>query len=370
MEILIHSVRIDAEPPQHSTARAEAELARLQAQVAWLQAEREVLSWAVGHDELTGLANRRLFNTLAPPLLRERGHSAAVLVLDLNGFKPINDRFGHEVGDMVLRLVAWRIASCAGDSLVARLGGDEFAAVLTSPDPQAREGWWRRAVTRLSAAVAEPMPVAGSVLTVTASIGIAPAHGDALIGELLHCADLAMYQAKVTGRSHVVWAAGAVDDTTRNPLPGQRLPRGRRDPRREAVTAGHSEPDAGIEVESAGQGHGQRLTSLVVELAVFPAARQTRGEMPTPTCDPVQRDPSDVAPASTYHRDDPIWVHRHGAWRPGVVEDASPRAVMTTYRCAEGRGTGVDTVSAEYVLPRSDVDAQLDRTTSGPGVAA
>lgn len=92
--------------------------------------------------------------------------------------------------------------------------------------------------------------------------------------------------------------------------------------------------------------------------------------MSAPTCDPSLRDPSDVAPASTYHRDDPIWVHRHGAWRPGVVEGASSGAVMATYRCGQGRGTLVDTMSAEYVLPRADVDAQLDGTTADPGVAA
>jgi len=56
-----------------------------------------------------------------------------VVVLDLNGFKPINDRYGHDAGDRVLCTVAERLSSCAGDNLVARLGGDEFAAVLVSP---------------------------------------------------------------------------------------------------------------------------------------------------------------------------------------------------------------------------------------------
>ena len=325
MEILSPGVRIDARVRprvQYSAPRGEAELARLRAQVAWLQAERTALWWAVGHDELTGLANRRLFNTVAPSLLREPGQRAAVIVLDLNGFKPINDRFGHEAGDDVLRIVAQRLAGFAGDSLAARLGGDEFAAVLTGPNPQPGRQWWHRAIAILSAAIAEPMAVAGQTLTVTASIGIAPAHGDTPIGELLRRADLAMYRAKVTGSSHVAWDTDAVD--------------------------GADHPD----------------TSRVVEFALFPAARQAPAGPPAPTCEPARRDPTEVAPADTYRRGDPVWVHRHGDWRPGVVEAASARAVLATYRCAQGQGTVVDTMAAAYVLPRAGVDAQLDVVTA------
>src|SRR2546421_5368387 len=119
MEILSHGARIDADPLQRH--QVEAELARLRAQVTWLQAERAALWWAVGHDELTGLANRRPFQTLAPPRLRAWGRRAAVVVLDLNGFKPINDRFGHDAGDDVLRTVAQRIAVWVGADLAAPL---------------------------------------------------------------------------------------------------------------------------------------------------------------------------------------------------------------------------------------------------------
>jgi hypothetical protein len=76
-----------------------------------------------------------------------------------------------------------------------------------------------------------------------------------------------------------------------------------------------------------------------------------------------------VTPASAYHRGDPVWVYR-GAWRPGVIEGASSRAVLATYRYAEGRGTVVDTLSAEYVTARKDVDAQLDGPNTLPEVAA
>ena len=78
----------------------------------------------------------------------------------------------------------------------------------------------------------------------------------------------------------------------------------------------------------------------------------------------IDRDPAEVAPAGAYRTGDPVWVHRYGAWRPGVVEGASSRAVLATYRCTEGRGTVVDTMSAEYVMPRGDVDAQLDAAFS------
>ncbi len=203
MEILSPFIRIE-----FGAAWEDSELARLRAQVAWMQAERAALWWAVGHDELTGLPNRRLLYALAPSLLGDTGRSAVVAVLDLNGFKPINDAFGHDTGDAVLRIVAQRLASCVGDNLVARLGGDEFAAVLTGPG--AGGPWWQPAVTMLSSVVAEPMPVGGRTLRVTASIGVALAYDDAPVVELLRRADLAMYHAKVTGIPHAVWAAEAV----------------------------------------------------------------------------------------------------------------------------------------------------------------
>lgn len=357
MEILSPAGRIDAGlqhgDPQHRHSQqgqqTEAELDRLRAEVSWLQTERAALWWALGHDELTGLANRRLFYALAPPVLHDRGRRAAVIVLDLNGFKPINDRYGHASGDDVLRIVASRLAAVAGEDLAARLGGDEFAAVLTSPYPTPSEGWWQRCVATLSAAIAEPMPIAGHTVTVTASIGIAPAHGDALIGELLHYADQAMYQAKTSCRPHITWGAEAVDGAA---------PLANRDQRREAITGGRAIP--------AATSDGPQ----VVELAVFPAPRPRTEGPPPQTCDPVGREPDEVVPANSYHHGDPVWVHRSGCWRPGVVEGASVRAVMATYRCAQGRGTVVDTMSAEYVMPRADVDTQLDRAASQPEVAA
>src|SRR5689334_4646601 len=107
-------------------ARLQARIDQLAAHVHELEQERATLRWMAGHDELTGLANRRLFHALAPELLRGDDRPSAVVILDLNGFKPINDTYGHDAGDEVLCVVARRMATCLADHLVARFGGDEF----------------------------------------------------------------------------------------------------------------------------------------------------------------------------------------------------------------------------------------------------
>src|SRR5690349_12428575 len=308
---------------------ADEEIAHLRRQVTWLEAERDALWWAVGHDDLTGLANRRLFHSLAPPLLAQRGLRAIVIVLDLNGFKPINDQFGHAAGDEVLRIVAERMTSCTFD-LVARLGGDEFAAVLTEPYFDDDPNWWSRKVHQLAMTIAEPMQVAHRALSVTASIGIAPAFDDAPMHELLHRADQAMYQAKVSNRPHITWER-------------------------------HFEPQV-------------PARHRVVELAVYPAPAAKPADDTRPAQAPVSpapvMAPEQVQPAKSYRRGDPVWVLRYGAWRPGVVESASVMAIMATFRCNEGPGTVVDTMSAEYVQPREASTTELDAIAPHPIPAA
>jgi hypothetical protein len=83
--------------------------------------------------------------------------------------------------------------------------------------------------------------------------------------------------------------------------------------------------------------------------------------MPVPTIDPDQRDPAEVAPTDSYRPADPVWVYRGGLWRAGVVEAASSRAATVTYRPNDSRGTGVDTLTARFVLARADLDPTLDR---------
>jgi hypothetical protein len=83
--------------------------------------------------------------------------------------------------------------------------------------------------------------------------------------------------------------------------------------------------------------------------------------MPAPDLGPDQRNPADVAPTDSYRPADPVWVHRGGTWRAGVVEAASPRAATVTYRPTAGPGTAVDTLTAPYLANRTDTDPQLDR---------
>jgi hypothetical protein len=80
--------------------------------------------------------------------------------------------------------------------------------------------------------------------------------------------------------------------------------------------------------------------------------------------------PEQVQPAKSYRRGDPVWVLRYGAWRPGVVESASVMAIMATFRCNEGPGTVVDTMSAEYVQPREASTAGLNAIPPHPIPAA
>jgi hypothetical protein len=92
-------------------------------------------------------------------------------------------------------------------------------------------------------------------------------------------------------------------------------------------------------------------------------------DMPVPDLDPKQRDPASILPADSYRPTTPIWVHLHGAWRPGIIESASVRAATVTYRPTGSRGTAVDTVTASYLLTRTDPDPLLDQNL-GLGQAA
>lgn len=171
-------------------ARAYAELQRVSAENAH----------AAAHDPLTGLANRRELLDQAERRFAERGADGmlAMLLIDLNHFKEVNDTLGHAAGDEVLRQVARRLegAAPAGD-LVARLGGDEFAVLLTGlPTPAVAT---HRAATMLRD-LAPSIVVDGMQLTVEASGGIALAPGSGGVQELMRRADVAMYQAKRSGQ--------------------------------------------------------------------------------------------------------------------------------------------------------------------------
>ncbi|THF70272.1 EAL domain-containing protein [Deinococcus sp. Arct2-2] len=171
------------------------------------------LAWAATHDPLTHLPNRALlFERLSSVLRaaqRSGNHAYAVLYLDMDRFKVINDSLGHAVGDELLVAFAHRLQSTMrqGD-LVARLGGDEFAVLLLgTPESGTQDGGLmeaKRAAARLQAALTEPFAVAGHTLRVAVSVGIAPGRaGHTTPGDVLRDADLSMYRAK-RDRRHTV----------------------------------------------------------------------------------------------------------------------------------------------------------------------
>ncbi|WLI11962.1 MULTISPECIES: diguanylate cyclase domain-containing protein [Pseudomonas] len=174
--------------------------------VSWqthLQNENETLAHQASHDSLTGLPNRAFFEGRLMRVLRNArklDERVAVLFLDSDRFKEINDNFGHAAGDAVLVAVATRVrAQLREEDLVARLGGDEFAILLT-PLHKAEDA--ERIADKIIASMEMPIQLPGSTQVLTSlSIGIAvyPDHG-VTPGELLDAADAAMYQAKRLSR--------------------------------------------------------------------------------------------------------------------------------------------------------------------------
>src|SRR5207249_2462670 len=157
------------------------------------QAEEQLRRQAL-YDPLTGLANRAQFTERLDHAVATRkrsGRQTALLFVDLNNFKSINDRFGHHAGDLALQALAEQLESVirTGDT-AARLGGDEFGVILQSvSDPQEASS----VAHRLHKALAEPLEIEGRQLRVEASIGIALGDDP---HDLLKEADAAMYRAK------------------------------------------------------------------------------------------------------------------------------------------------------------------------------
>jgi diguanylate cyclase (GGDEF)-like protein len=182
-------------------------LFRITAVQARISAERKeraaVFAHQATHDSLTGLGNRKL---LAGRMQADiaSNESRALALIDLDGFKEVNDTLGHQAGDRLLRLLGPRLtdALSAADTL-ARLGGDEFAVWLAPPVDAAS------APTRadaLLAAIRAPFDIDGIMLQVDASVGVAlyPEHGSS-VGALLRCADVAMYEAKRRRTGYVLY---------------------------------------------------------------------------------------------------------------------------------------------------------------------
>jgi diguanylate cyclase (GGDEF)-like protein/PAS domain S-box-containing protein len=169
-----------------------------------LLANQQRLDKLANHDTLTGLPNRLFLQAHLPEAIvrcQESGQMLAVLFLDLDRFKHINDSRGHEVGDKLLQEIAKRVrAAVRPADIVVRMGGDEFVVVLhkvNAPDEVAI------AATRINEVLAAPVMIDGRALVATVSIGVSlfPRDG-ATMGELLKHSDTAMYQAKDLGRNN------------------------------------------------------------------------------------------------------------------------------------------------------------------------
>ena len=154
------------------------------------------------HDSLTGLANRALLLDRTAHALARLGRAQvaiALVVIDLDEFKTVNDSLGHAAGDEVLRRTAHRLEGCVRPSdTVARLGGDEFAVLLEDVTTEA-EGV--APADRLREAVAEPMTISGRDIALSGSIGVALSWGSEQAEDVLRNADLAMYRSKHAGKN-------------------------------------------------------------------------------------------------------------------------------------------------------------------------
>jgi diguanylate cyclase (GGDEF)-like protein/PAS domain S-box-containing protein len=173
---------------------------------------RESLRHRASHDALTELANRSAFGERLQEALAQRDESLAVLLIDLDDFKIVNDTLGHDVGDGVLVAVASRLRRCVRpDDTVARLGGDEFAVLLRNVEANRAT----EIAERIGAGLGRPIITHGHTLLVQASIGIAPAGCDDAAEGLLRHADIAMYEAKARGKARFTHYAPAMGDRIR-----------------------------------------------------------------------------------------------------------------------------------------------------------
>ena len=174
-----------------------------------LVANRANLEWSATHDPLTGLGNRKLFEQRAIKVIDGLPESlpAAIVMIDLDRFKPINDTAGHAAGDAMLRAVANAVNSCVRSTdLVVRLGGDEFCVLLENCPPESAS---RVAMSVHEAITGVELNWGGRQLRVGASLGVAClSAGTGSMGAWLNDADAACYEAKAAGRG-VVRTAGA-----------------------------------------------------------------------------------------------------------------------------------------------------------------
>ena len=184
------------------TAQRNAELQRNNDRLVHdLASANVVLKHRSEHDELTGLHNRRAMTEYINA--SETANSLAVMLIDLDSFKEVNDGYGHQFGDEILRLVATRLRTAVDDNAkLGRLGGDEFV-IVWSQNPGTEE--LREVAAHINHQIRTPFALKGVRINISASIGVAGlSESQADAAELLRQADLALYEAKDLGRDQAV----------------------------------------------------------------------------------------------------------------------------------------------------------------------
>ena len=208
-EAMLAALRQSEHQLEHRVIERTRELAETNARLRVSEAR---LTELAQHDPLTGLANRRRLSDALYQALNQANDSrseGALLLIDLDHFKPVNDRCGHETGDRLLQEVARRLLACAGvDDTVARLGGDEFVLLLPPAQTHAQV---ETLAARLLTTLRQPVDTPAGRHNISASIGIAYLpHDGHTPEELLKAADLAMYCAKSKGRD--TWSRAHIVD--------------------------------------------------------------------------------------------------------------------------------------------------------------
>ncbi len=180
----------------------------------------EKLNFLAHHDPLTGLPNRVLFMDRLRQrisLAKRKNEKLAVMFLDLDRFKEINDSLGHKCGDTLLQIVSDRLQECLRESdTIARMGGDEFTILLSEVASQDDAHVVAR---RCLDCIAEPMEIEGTEIIISASLGIAMYPDDSKDASgLLKAADISMYRAKEQGRNHIQCYTAALDTHTKEKM--------------------------------------------------------------------------------------------------------------------------------------------------------
>jgi diguanylate cyclase (GGDEF)-like protein len=180
------------------------QLESLSSSVDELESQRLLMWHQANRDALTGVANRLRFNDLLGHALLRRSPNLAVVYLDLDNLKKVNDSFGHEAGDRLIINAARHLSSCVRqEDTVARIGGDEFAIILENIAPQDAEALTARIVNGFR----ELFDTGNSPVIATVSAGYAYAEPGESASELVARADKALYQAKHDGRARLVIAS-------------------------------------------------------------------------------------------------------------------------------------------------------------------